>query len=194
MPIGYKHTEETKAKLRETRKRQVFSEETRKKWSEQRKGRVAWNKGKTTPDEVKKKMSIARKGRPVSLETRMKLSEALMGHKDNGKTEDGLRRIGEFGKTQTKEKNSGWKGGKFKNHKGYVFVLCKNHPYCVNGYVLEHRLVMEVAIGRYLKPKEVVHHINGICGDNTPENLMLFACNGEHLKYHAKEKRHRALI
>ncbi|KKL16816.1 hypothetical protein LCGC14_2491760, partial [marine sediment metagenome] len=34
-------------------------------------------------------------------------------------------------------------------------------------------IIMERIIGRYLKPSEKVHHINGIRHDNRPENLRL---------------------
>lgn len=64
---------------------------------------------------------------------------------------------------------------------GYWYLLKKDHPNCgKQGYVAEHRLIMEKHIGRFLERKEVVHHKNHIITDNRIENLQLFASAGEH--------------
>lgn len=47
-----------------------------------------------------------------------------------------------------------------------------------------HRQVAEQMLGRKLKPREVVHHINRDKRDNRPENLMVFACQADHAKWH----------
>lgn len=84
-----------------------------------------------------------------------------------------------------------WKGGRYiAKKKGYVFIYCPDHPTRnVDNYVPEHRLVMEKHIGRYVKPKEVVHHINSNPSDNRIENLMLLKNNKEHRRIHAGYKR-----
>ena len=69
----------------------------------------------------------------------------------------------------------GWKGGVNRINTGYLKQIAKGHPYAdKNGYVLQHRLVMEGVIGRHLTPGERVHHKNGKRDDNRPENLELW--------------------
>lgn len=69
-----------------------------------------------------------------------------------------------------------WKGGRIKYHSGYIKVQSRGHPYAdSHGYVLEHRLVMEKRLGRYLLPWERVHHIDGQRDHNTDDNLQLIS-------------------
>lgn len=90
----------------------------------------------------------------------------------------------------TGESNGMWNGGKSKNGEGYILILQHHHPYAhAYGYVLEHRIIMENAIGRFLKPTEIIHHINGIKDDNRIENLQLFPGVGEHTRFHLAHSR-----
>lgn len=58
---------------------------------------------------------------------------------------------------------------------GYVLVYNPEHPNStVNGFGLEHRLVMAEHIGRPLLETEQVHHKNGVRYDNRLENLELW--------------------
>jgi hypothetical protein len=68
------------------------------------------------------------------------------------------------------EPNKGW-----TMKEGYRLLRRPDHPRAnVNGFVPEHRLVMEELLGRYLEPSETVHHRNGERADNRPENLELW--------------------
>lgn len=93
---------------------------------------------------------------------------------------------------RTGENGNNWQGGRHKrNQTGYIVIHSPDHPNrTANGYVFEHRLVMEKHLGRYLDPKEVVHHRNGIRDDNRIENLELVESTGKHVSQHFK-KSHR---
>jgi len=77
-------------------------------------------------------------------------------------------------KSKIGKKNPSYKNGKFKTKSGHILVLKPKHPLCnTNGYIYEHRLVMEKKIGRYLKVYEQVHHIDGNSSNNNISNLFL---------------------
>lgn len=106
-------------------------------------------------DETKAKLSVAHMGKELSQEHREKVMKTL---------KYGLK----------KESNHTWKGGVFVSKKGYKYLRKPDHPHVLsNGYVAEHRYIMEQKIGRLLGKFEHVHHINGIKSDNRIENLEL---------------------
>lgn len=79
-----------------------------------------------------------------------------------------------------KENHPNWKGGRYLSTDGYCYVLARGHPFATKqGYIREHRLVMEKKISRYLRQGEEVHHINGNTQNNKIENLHLYL-KGDH--------------
>jgi hypothetical protein len=90
-------------------------------------------------------------------------------------------------------KNPAWKGGLtyFKRKGKYAnqsikYVRCPEEFISMarkDGYVMEHRLVVAMEIGRSLLRAECVHHINHDATDNRLDNLMLFSTNADHKRY-----------
>jgi hypothetical protein len=73
------------------------------------------------------------------------------------------------------DKSTNWNGG-IKTMQGYIRILSPNHPYvATDGYVPQHRLVMEQSLGRYLLPTEIVHHKDGNKSNNDISNLELIS-------------------
>lgn len=89
-----------------------------------------------------------------------------------------------------KERSRGHKPGNYKGkiiRKGYWAIHLPEHPFSgKQGYVKEHRLVMEKKLKRYLNPSEIVHHMNHNKLDNRPSNLMLLNTNAEHRALHKR--------
>ena len=81
-------------------------------------------------------------------------------------------------------KHPNWKGGIKIDKSGYILTKCKDHPYSNSqGYMRQHRLVMEGHIGRYLESYEIVHHINHKVQDNRIENLQI-TISSDHARHH----------
>ena len=79
-----------------------------------------------------------------------------------------------------------WKGGRKTSHRGYTYILQPKHPFATKaGYVREHRLIAEKALGRYLTKKEIIHHIDDNPRNSIKENLYLFPNQGLHCGFHS---------
>lgn len=149
--------------------------------------------GHKQTEETKRKIAEAHRGKkrkPFTDEARRNMSLAHIGKKRPPFTDEHKKKISDFAKTRIGNKNPKWRGGKTMHPDGYVWILRKNHPRADHhGYVLEHRLVMEEHLGRYLRKEEVVHHINKNTSDNRIENLSLMANQSEHAKHEYFERK-----
>jgi hypothetical protein len=137
----------------------------------------------------RKHMSDIHKGQHSSPQTEIKKGQHLSPNTEFKKNKHYSQKT-EFKKGEfLGDKHPFWKGGTYKTPQGYIYIYKPNHPFCRKQfYVLEHRLVTEKHLCRYLTSTEVVHHINGNPSDNRIKNLMLFENNAEHIKYHSKNK------
>lgn len=127
-----------------------------------------------------------RKKNGVSKETKEKMSAAHSGKK---KSPESIKKT-----LLTKSKNpilgkntKAWKGGYYRDGKGYVFVYCPDHPSARDRHMAVHRLVVEKQLGRYLLSTEHVHHVNENVADNSIKNLMAFKSRSAHQRFHKNE-------
>lgn len=121
---------------------------------------------KPVSDAERANRSRAQKGKVISEKQRRQISE------NNSCNFNGLNGYG-----HTKKQNG-----------GYVLAYAPKHPHAhKDGYLMLHTVIMERAIGRYLKENEVVHHINHDRQDNRLENLRLMD-KKEHMRMHMKER------
>jgi len=99
-----------------------------------------------------------------------------------------------------------WKGGRTIHSDGYIYLNSPDHPRASNGYVLEHRLVVERHLNdvdpdspflegvhgrKVLKTCFVVHHKNFDKADNRIENLQCMTTS-EHKTLHERLKQESA--
>jgi len=73
--------------------------------------------------------------------------------------------------------------------RGYIMRYAYRHPFKnVRNCVMEHRLVVEKHLGRYLTQDEVVHHINRNPRDNRIENLTVMS-KADHVSLHSRSRK-----
>ena len=89
-------------------------------------------------------------------------------------------------KWNTGTKNGNWKGGRTITSSGYVGLRVPpgHHLRMRNGYAYEHRLVAEQKLGRWLRPGEIPHHIDGNKLNNAPDNIEIVSSAAEHFFHH----------
>ena len=118
------------------------------------------------------------KGRKVSQRIKDKISKTETGKKLSDETK------AKMSASRTGNKNYNWKGGLHMRKDGYVQVSAgKKRLY-------HHRIVFEQAIGRKLKPKTAIHHIDGNPANNELENLYMFRTNKMHKRVEAFLTKH----
>jgi len=159
-----------------------ISQEAKEKISKRNKG---WKPSK----EIRQKMSLASKGKPKSLEHIKNISKGRKGIKFSMSHRKALslarkgKKRPDLSLSRMAEGNPAWKGGRTKDGNGYWVIHMPEHPYACQGKIKEHRLVMEKYLGKYLKPNEIVHHIDFDKTNNKIENLYLME-KGQHSKLH----------
>jgi len=87
---------------------------------------------------------------------------------------------------------NGWKGGRKKHNRGYIVVLQTDHPRASSGYVLEHILIAEKVLGKYLPYKVEMHHVNENKSDNRHGNLVVCQDRSYHLLLHRRTAAYKA--
>lgn len=65
-----------------------------------------------------------------------------------------------------------------------VYMPDRDDTIGTSGCVYEHILVAESILGRRLLPGETVHHKDRNRANNSPENIMVFKTNADHVRFH----------
>jgi fido (protein-threonine AMPylation protein) len=103
---------------------------------------------------------------------------------------NGIKVLVQWNNPPKGERNGHWKGG-IRHIKGYRHFYDPKHNLArKDGWVPEHRAIMQKHLRKNLLPEEVVHHKDkDDIENNNINNLKLFKNNGEHRKEHLKNQK-----
>ena len=170
---------------------------------------MSWPKGRTRSAETRLKISTSLIGNLRCLgychtaEARQGMSEAHRGKRGRPQTPKTkaklsaiakVRKLSALGRAKLSAarmgaKNHQWKGGRRVDRFGYVHIYAPSHPHAdATGCVLEHRLIAEKALSRYLKTIEVVHLANEVKRDNRNQNLVICQDENYHRFLHVRTR------
>lgn len=159
LPNGFKHLEEAKMKMANSRRGKKHSEETKRKLKKARARQIPPMLGKRQSKESIRKRT----------ETRRK-NGWWRTPKSKSNTTFQKGQI-PWNKNVVGEKSYSWKGGK----RAYFSRNAKR--------------IVEEHINRKLRRGEIIHHLDHNWKNNSIDNLYLLPSNSEHTKYHQfKEK------
>ena len=82
-----------------------------------------------------------------------------------------------------------WSNGFTKHSSGYIQIWKPSHPRAnQKGYVFEHILIVEKALGKPFPEGAEVHHLNGNVADNRPQNLVVCPNRAYHMLLHQRQR------
>jgi hypothetical protein len=89
-----------------------------------------------------------------------------------------------FRLTPSGAENHNWKGGRRYNPPSGIWIYMPSHPRNNRGYVLEHVLIVEKALGHSLPNGSPIHHVDGNNVNNQNHNLVVCQDSSYHKLIH----------
>lgn len=82
-----------------------------------------------------------------------------------------------------------WRGGRYVSPQDGVMIYQPDHPRArKNGYVPEHVVIVEAALGHSLDRRHPVHHVDEDNTNNVPPNLVACEDQAYHMILHQRQR------